>query len=308
MIVGFLVVAVAAPIAGRVAVRLGVVDEPGPLKVHDRPVPYLGGLALLAGLVGPVAVGTPALLIPLGLAALLGLVDDVVPLSPRLRLACEALVGVAAAAVVPGRGLLGAAVTIVVVIVLLNAVNLLDGLDGLASGVGAVSALGFALALQGQPRLLALALAGGLIGFLLWNRPPAHIYLGDAGSYLVGTALALLLARSFGPGQPVALASGAVLFVAVPVADTAVALVRRHRAGRPLLLGDRGHVYDQLNDRGWGPLAATGACIGAQAVLVVIGLGVNELPGPAAAAVVVALVVAVGAALLWTFTSPASWA
>ena len=93
--------------------------------------------------------------------------------------------------------------------------------------------------------------AGALVGFLLWNRPPARIYLGDAGSYLVGTALAILLALTATEHGTEAPTAGALLFVAVPVADTTVAIVRRWRAGQPLRQGDRGHVYDQLVDRGW---------------------------------------------------------
>src|SRR4029453_10608293 len=80
---------------------------------------------------------------------------------------------------------------------------------------------------------------------------PARIYLGDAGSYLVGTGLALLLALTATADEGVATTAGALLFVAVPVADTTIAIVRRRRAGRPLLEGDRGHIYDQLVDRGW---------------------------------------------------------
>ena len=308
LIAGFLVAVLATPVAARVARRLGVVDRPGPLKVHEQPVPYLGGLAVLVALVGPLALGRPTLLIPLALATLLGLADDVSTLTPRLRLACEMVVGVSAVLVLPTRGPVGAVVTVVAVLALVNAVNLLDGLDGLASGVGAMSAIGFGLALHGDVRVLGLGLAGGLLGFLVWNRPPAGIYLGDAGSYLVGTALALLVAHAFGPGQPIGLASGSALFVAVPVADTAIAIVRRQRAGRPLLQGDRGHVYDQLRDRGWSATRASGSCVGAQLLLVAIGLGINELPGPVAAAAASVVVVTIGTALIWFFTSPATWA
>lgn len=308
LIMAAVVTAALTPLAARVAVARGVVDRPGALKVHEGSVAYLGGVAVFAGLLGPVAVEGAALLVPLGLALLLGLADDVGDLPPRLRLVGEAGIGGAAALALPGSPPpVGAVATVVVVVALLNAVNLLDGLDGLASSVAALGALGFAAVLDGGERSIALAVAGALVGFLVWNRPPARIYLGDAGSYLVGTALALLLATTVAhPGDPATIA-GALLFVGVPVADTTVAVVRRWRAGRPLLQGDRGHVYDQLVDRGWPAPRATLACAAAQAALVAVGVAARVLDdGPAVAAVAVVVVV-VGVTLLRAFTAPASW-
>ena len=307
VIVAFAVACACTPLIARVAVRLGVVDHPGPLKVQREPVPYLGGIAVLLGLAIPVALSKPTLLIPLGGAALLGLLDDIGDISARIRLVAEVAIGAAAAAVLPTRGVVGALVTIAFVVVLCNAVNLLDGLDGLACGVAALSAVGFAIVLDGDTRVLALALAGALVGVLVWNRPPARIYLGDAGSYLVGTTLALLLASAFGTGESVALASGAILFVGVPVADAAVAIFRRLRAHRPLFQGDRGHVYDQLVDRGWTATAATGACIAMQAVLTAVGIGITYLAAGAAVAATATVVAVVAIGAFVTFTTPATW-
>ena len=253
LIVAAAVAALTTPIAARVAMHTGVVDRPGPLKVQTRPVPYLGGVAVFAGLAGPVAWAQPILLVPLGLALLLGLADDAADVSPRIRLLGEVVIGAASAICTPRRPLrcAGSVATVVAVVVLLNAVNLLDGLDALASSVAALGALGFSVVLDGDARTTAMALAGALVGFLVWNRPPARIYLGDAGSYLVGTGLALLLALTFVADDGIATPAGALLFVAVPVADTTIAIVRRRRARRPLFQGDRGHVYDQLVDMGW---------------------------------------------------------
>ena len=304
LIIALVVTALATPVAARVAVRAGVVDRPGPLKVQQRPVPYLGGLAVFAGLAGPVAWAQPTLLVPLGLALLLGLADDAVGVSPSLRLAGEVTIGAAAAFTLPGSlSLPGAVATALVVVALLNAVNLLDGLDGLAASVAALGSLGFAVVLDGDARVAAMALAGALVGFLAWNRPPARIYLGDAGSYLVGTGLALLLAVT-ATADDVANTAGALLFVAVPAADTTVAIVRRWRAGRPLLQGDRGHVYDQLVDRGWSHERSTLACAVAQAAFVGLGLAASVM-ADGAAVVLVALVIAiVGGGALWVFTPP----
>ena len=287
LIVAAALTAVLTPVAMRVATATGVVDRPGELKVHEHPVAYLGGVAVFAGMAVPVAFEQAALLVPLGLALALGLADDVADLAPGLRLLGELGVGVAAALALPAPlTALGWVATVVVVVGLLNAVNLLDGLDGLASSVAALGALGFAFVLDGGARVPALALAGALVGFLLWNRPPARIYLGDAGSYLVGTALALLLAATVTGHDAVAPSAGALLFVAVPVADTTVAVVRRQRAGRPLLQGDRGHVYDQLVDRGWTTGRAVLACAAAQAALVLVGLAASTMDDRLAVAVV----------------------
>lgn len=306
LIVAAVVTVLVTPLAAGLAERTGVVDRPGALKVQSQPVPYLGGLAVLAGMGAALAVTEARLLVPLALAALLGLADDVADVSPRLRVLGQVGVGVAATLALPDRpGLVAGLGLVVVVVALINAVNLLDGLDGLASSVAALGAVGFAVVLDGSSRSAALALAGALVGFLLWNRPPARIYLGDAGSYLVGTALAILFALTATEHGTEAPTAGALLFVAVPVADTTVAIVRRWRAGRPLREGDRGHVYDQLVDRGWTTGRATVACALTQGSLVAAGLGAGALTDETAVAVVVLVIAGVGAAALRTFTTPA---
>jgi UDP-GlcNAc:undecaprenyl-phosphate GlcNAc-1-phosphate transferase len=305
LIAGFVVAVVATPAAAWCATRLGIVDQPGPLKVHDRPVPYLGGVAVLAALVGPVAGVRPSLLVPLMLAAALGIADDATDLPPGLRLVVEVGIGVAAAWVVAPHDLPHVAFGVVAVVVLVNAVNLLDGLDGLSAGVAAVGALGFFVVGSGAGATLALAAVGALGGFLVWNAPPARVYLGDAGSYLIGTALAMLLV---GVSQRhAAVISGALLFVGVPVADTAVAIVRRVRAHTPILQGDRGHVYDQLVDRGWSAKRSVVACVAAQGVLTGAGIGIAVLHGGVAVGVAAAVVTAVAVAAFVTFTSPRAW-
>jgi UDP-GlcNAc:undecaprenyl-phosphate/decaprenyl-phosphate GlcNAc-1-phosphate transferase len=307
LIVAAAVAALTTPIAALLAGHIGLVDRPGPLKVQTRPVPYLGGLAVFAGLAAPIAWAQPMLLVPLALALMLGLVDDASDISPRIRLLGEVLIGVASAISLPGGVSLAASLGVVVAVVaLLNAVNLLDGLDALASSVAALGALGFSIVLEGDARTTAMALAGALLGFLVWNRPPARIYLGDAGSYLVGTGLALLLGLTFVTDDGTATSAGALLFVAVPVADTTVAVVRRRRAGRPLFQGDRGHVYDQLVDMGWSSDRSTLACAAAQAVFVALGLAASAMSDGAALALVAVVIVVVGGSALWAFTAPSA--
>ncbi len=305
LIAGFGVAVVATPLAMWLASRIGFVNEPGRLKVHARPIPYLGGVAVLLALVGPVGATRPSLLVPLVLAALLGLADDATDVPPVARIGAEVVIGLAAAWVVAPHNVGYAALAVVVVVVLVNAVNFLDGLDGLASSVAAFGALGSFVVLSGWSETLAITLVGALVGFLVWNAPPAKVHLGDSGSYLIGTALALLFLAAAPREAPEV--SAAFLFVGVPVADSAVAIVRRLRARRPLMEGDRGHVYDQLVDRGWSANRAVVACAAAQAALTAIGIVVANLAGGTAVAVAALTIAVVAAAALLGFTSPRAW-
>jgi UDP-GlcNAc:undecaprenyl-phosphate GlcNAc-1-phosphate transferase len=301
-VVAFVIAAIATPIAMRVAFAFGVLDRPGPLKVHAKPVPYLGGAALFVA-VGIVLLPThPSWLIPLALACTLGVIDDRFDVPPAIRVVAELGIGVVAGVVVPAPGGAGWLVTAVIVVGLMNAVNLIDGLDGLAGGVVTASVLALAVVDPGL-RALALPLAGALLAFLLYNRPPARIYLGDGGAYFLGAALGMLVALSLhgGPAHWFA----APLFVAVPAGDTAIAIARRLRAHRPLTMGDRSHVYDQLVDRGWARGRVAAACVAVQAVVGVVAVMVWHLdPGAAVVLSVAACAVLAGAAVRLGFTNP----
>ncbi len=227
---GAVAVALAAtPLAAVTARRLGVVDHPGELKPQASAVPYLGGAAVFVAAVVGGAVGRPLLLLPLGLALALGVADDAVQIAPWARLGGQVAIGATAAAVVPTRlpGPVGPVLVVAVAVLLMNGVNMIDGLDALAGGVTAVAAGSFAWMLRGDGRELALALAGALLGFLAYNRPPARIYLGDGGAYLLGTALAVLLASAWAPGQRAPVGVAGLIVVAVPAAEVLFAVVRR---------------------------------------------------------------------------------
>jgi UDP-GlcNAc:undecaprenyl-phosphate GlcNAc-1-phosphate transferase len=298
VIAALAVALVATPAAAAVARRTGLLDRPGPLKVQTRPVPYLGGAAVLAAATTGLAGSRPAWLVPLALALALGTLDDARGLPPPARLAGEVVVGVLAGVLVANGvaqpwAVLG---TTVAVVALINAVNLIDGLDALAAGVCLVSAIGFAVALDGDDRTVALAFAGALAGFLVYNRPPARVYLGDGGSYLLGTALAALVVSAWRPGREIALSAGVLLLVAFPVAEVVFAVVRRTRARAPLFTGDRAHVYDQLAHRGWSAGVTSLVCAGLQAALVGLGLLAVNLESSGSVVVVVVTAIALVAA------------
>jgi len=267
--IAFGVTVVVTPVVIVAARRSGVVDRPGALKPQQTPVPYLGGVAVLAGTAVGAAVGRPEVLVPLGGATVLGVADDRFDLPPLVRLLGQVAVGAAVVATCPVRlpGLAAALGLVAVTVLVINGVNLIDGLDMLAAGVVGVAAVGFALLVQGWGRQLAVALAAALVGFLCYNRPPARVYLGDGGSYLLGTTLAVLLGAAWAPGVSPARSAAALALVAVPVAEVAFAMVRRLRGRRSVLAGDRGHPYDRLVARGWPRPAASLAYIGTEAVI-----------------------------------------
>lgn len=170
------------------------------------------------------------------------------------------------AAVLP----ISALMCIVLVVATCNATNLLDGLDGLCGGVTAIIAMGFlALAVLlaqygddpavSNPLLtqdynslrvaLCLAMAGAILGFLPYNIPPASIFMGDAGSMLLGFFVAAMMAMFCRENTPRWLLA-AIMVYSLPIADTGLAVVRRIVSGKSIFVGDRSHLYDQLVDRG----------------------------------------------------------
>jgi UDP-GlcNAc:undecaprenyl-phosphate GlcNAc-1-phosphate transferase len=251
--VAVVVTLVATPLVIVVAKRTGIVDRPGALKPQADPVPYLGGVAVFAGVVVGAAAGRPTVLIPLAGALALGVADDRLDLAPWIRLVGQVVIGIAVVVACPVHlpGVAAAAIIPVVAVVVINGVNLIDGLDMLAGGVAGVGAFGFAAVLHGAGRQLALALGAALVGFLVYNRPPARVYLGDGGSYLLGAGLTVLLAEAWGPGTPLPVGVAALVLVAIPVAEVAFAAIRRLRGRSSLMAGDRGHPYDRLVSRGW---------------------------------------------------------
>jgi UDP-GlcNAc:undecaprenyl-phosphate GlcNAc-1-phosphate transferase len=269
-VVALIVTLLATPLAIVMARRTGIVDRPGALKPQTDPVPYLGGVAVFVGTAVGAVAGRPTVMVPLAAALGLGVADDRFDLPAPGRLVGQVAVGVAVVVTCPVHlpGVLAAVLLPVVTVLVINGVNLIDGLDMLAAGVTGVAAIGFAVILHGSGRQLAVALGASLLGFLAYNRPPARVYLGDGGSYLLGTALVVLLAGSWAPGRALSAGTAALVVVAVPVGEVAFAAVRRLRGRRPLLAGDRGHPYDRLVDRGWARPAASLAYIGMEAVLV----------------------------------------
>ena len=291
-LVSLIATVVAVPLLVRVSPWLGLVDRPGtdPLKIHHVPVPRSGGLAIAAGLAVGLLVGqaAPGPLVFGGLAALLlGLADDRWGLPASLRLLAEAVAAVTTSLLIVGsEGWPQVTLGTLVILVAINAANLFDGLDGLLPGTGAVTAAGLALLLSDPTRMVMWALCGCLIGFLVHNRPPARIFLGDGGAYLVGIVLGMGLLEL--ADTPSRFLGGMVAFGMIGL-DFVLTLVRRGRARHPLFTGDRSHLYDQLSDRGWSNWRTLVVVLALHSVLVGLGLALSRLSGSGALIALVSL-------------------
>jgi UDP-GlcNAc:undecaprenyl-phosphate GlcNAc-1-phosphate transferase len=234
-------------------------------KAHRRPTPYLGGVAIAVATLLPafllLRAPQPDLLVMAAAAVavcVLGLADDVRPLSPLLRLAAE--LGAASLVVSAGArfaffgNALDGAISVLFIVLLTNAFNLLDNMDGVAASVGAGTsaslAAGAALAGRGDLAALLSALSAGCAGFLFHNWTPARIFMGDAGSLFIGFVIAAATLAVLRPYPAVAAGTTSWLVGFVPLVDTAVVLVSRHRAHRPLLRGGTDHLSHRMRAMG----------------------------------------------------------
>jgi UDP-GlcNAc:undecaprenyl-phosphate GlcNAc-1-phosphate transferase len=228
-----------------------------------------------------------------------GLYDDIRGLSPVARLTAAGVAGgILVVLAKDTQTGLSPFVWVLVVIVVVNAVNLLDGLDLLAGTASAMVGVGLAVFAMTQGWFVwwaVLPLVGALLGFLVWNYPPARLYLGDNGAYVVGVALAW---GAMSAGVDGASSLVAIALLGVPVFDMAITVGRRLVAKVALFSGDRDHTYDRLHRVGWSALRIAVVFAGFQAVwslgLIAISANVGDRPALITAAVVGVLVVAAG--------------
>lgn len=290
------IVAVSTPFVRRLAMAKGVIDHPGGHKSHAVPVPYLGGLAIMAGAVlAQLAVtGLPGrtvvILIAAVLLGLVGALDDRKNLHPLPRLGAQLLAAAAAVAVgvrveITGNDIVDGVATVVWIVAMTNAVNFLDNMDGLAGSLAAVAAgSAFVLASAAGQKVVATAasaLVGACLGFLLYNRPPAKIYMGDGGSLFLGFLLAIVVNQVDPAQSPPRSWMVPALLLGIPVLDTTTVMVGRWHSGRALHLGGRDHLSHRLVALGWARTDAVLSLVGCQALLgglaILVGRGVIPL-------------------------------
>ena len=267
--VGFL-----TPVMRKVAISNKIYDNPNSAhKTHKEPVPYLGGVAIIIGVVlvsygvaiadgftGKNYLLMTSVLAPAIVLGGIGLWDDMRNLRPAPRLAIQTIAGLFTAWILISQNTVGtptestildALITSIWIIGICNSINFFDNLDGGAAGTVAVTSIAlFVLGFQGQQFLIAAlsaVTAGATIGFLLWNKSPARIYMGDAGALFLGILIATLTIR-LQPDTEVMWTSLAtpVLLLAVPILDTCVAVLSRIKRGISPLQGGHDHLSHRL--------------------------------------------------------------
>lgn len=266
----------------RLAVSIGFVDVPDDRKSHAGAIPYMGGIGLilgvLAGLVFEYPIGWKVMLIALAATVLgtIGLVDDDRTVSPVYRFAAEvAAAGIATAAGLrihaTGIAVFDVAITMLWIVGITNALNLLDNMDGLAAGLTSVASTAvFALAVAAeQPVIATIAAAtvGACCGFLVFNSPPASIFMGDSGSLFLGFLLAVTTvdvdSAVTTPGSFLI----PLMVLAVPILDTTMVTVGRLRRRRSVFIGGRDHLSHRLVADGRTRKGAVGILLAVESVV-----------------------------------------
>lgn len=286
-LVALAIVLVATPLVRSAAGRLGAVDRPdGQRRLHSRPVPKLGGVALFFSFYAAVALVLPFWDDPSGRAAevvawqifgpsllilALGIADDMWGVKPWTKVGVQLLAGLWIAANPDFRivllsnpfgasigtvGALAIPLTLAWVVLITNAFNIVDGMDGLASGVAFVAtACLFVTSLLGPDALyltlLIAPLGGVLVGFLRYNFNPATIFLGDSGSLWLGFLIAVLSIAGQNKSSTAIAVSAPMMFLALPLMETAVSMLRRFLRGQPIWQADASHIHHQLLKRGF---------------------------------------------------------
>ena len=273
-VMAYLLVGSLTPLMRRIAIATDVIDRPNSShKSHKKPVPYLGGVAIIIGVI-TVSYATSlisnfttntfwlatSVLGPALLLGLIGLWDDLKNLQPLPRFIAQSIAGVFTAGILiftdnvgnpTGSAIFDSIITVIWVVGICNSINFFDNLDGGAAGTVAISSITRAfLALNGDQYLIAAlstVTAGATLGFLVWNKSPAKIYMGDAGALFLGVLIATLTIRLH-PNSDTQLGSylTPVFLLAVPILDTTIAVLSRLRRGLSPFQGGQDHLSHRL--------------------------------------------------------------
>ena len=299
LLVAFIISLLTTPLAKKLAVKVGAIDMPGKAgtasarHLHVSPTPRMGGLAIFLGfffsvlLFAPMGPKNISMLIGATIIVALGALDDIYDIPAQHKLVVQ--FAAAAVAVAGGNqihffsrlmalngghfqlGALSIPATLLWIVLITNAVNLIDGLDGLAAGVSTISCVSLVIIAlvysNSGVAILTSALAGGCIGFLPYNRPPAKIFMGDTGSTLLGYVMAV--ASIQGLFKFYAIISFVIPFfmLGVPIFDTCFAVIRRLHNGESPFKADREHVHYRLMDMGFSQKQTVAVLYGVSAVL-----------------------------------------
>ena len=276
LIVALVVALVATPVVKNLAIKFKAVDVPKDnRRMHDHPIPRMGGLAIFLGFILSVLLVMElklrGMLLGAVIIVVLGIFDDIYSLKAMFKFVVQivaALVAVLSGNVIEALsnpnvfsanlywdlGWLSIPVTVLWIVAITNAVNLIDGLDGLACGVSTISSmtlLVISLVISDAPvAILMAALAGGCIGFLPYNMNPAKIFMGDTGSTFLGYILAVVSIQGLFKLYTIISFAVPFLMLGLPIFDTCFAFIRRIAHGQSPMHADRSHVHHRLIDMG----------------------------------------------------------
>ena len=269
-VTALVVVVLLTPAVGGMARLLGVVDRPEARRVHTRPIPRLGGLALFFAIIVPALAflhfgrETRGLLLGAAVATTVGAVDDFRGLRWWEKIGGQ----IAAAGIAAGFGIwidrftfpvigiqtlsawIGVPLTIVWIVAIMNMMNFLDGLDGLAAGVCAIAGATFsviALSLaKPNPAIISAIVFGATLGFLRHNFYPARIFMGDSGALLLGFVLAAVSVQGLLKTAATVALFFPLIVLAVPILDTGFVVARRLKYRQPVYVADREHLHHRF--------------------------------------------------------------
>lgn len=268
--ISFLVSLVLVPIVKKVSIHVGAMDIPNERKVHKKPMPNLGGLAIYLSFLicymffGNITTQMLSIVIASFVIILFGFVDDINPLKARYKLIGQIIA--ACILVFYGNiilkdfyifnyyfnlGNLAPYITIFFIVACINAINLIDGLDGLASGISSIYFATIAIVaaitnrMGGLDITLSVLMFGATLGFLIYNFPPAKIFMGDTGSQFLGLMIAIISLLGF---KNVTFNSlfVPIVILAIPIFDTLFAILRRFLKGESIGTPDKEHFHHQL--------------------------------------------------------------
>ncbi len=299
------------------AEAVGAMDVPkDERRVHNHPIPRMGGLAIFLGFVLSLLLFTETLptqivglLLGAVIIAVMGAIDDIVNLNAWIKLGAQILAagvaircgivvdaisnfGPAGGTTFFGSSWLSIAVTMFWIVACTNAVNLIDGLDGLAVGVSAISSFSMMLVSLtipvGNVPLLLACLTGSCIGCMPYNMNPAKIFMGDAGSQFLGYVLSVVSIMGLFKFHAIITFIVPVLALALPLGDTLFAFFRRILHGQSPFHADRGHIHHKLLDMGMNQKQAVAVLYGISALM---GLSAVLISGPGTGMHIVCLVI-----------------
>lgn len=271
VIVTFITSAILMPIIKNVAIHINAMDYPNKRKVHKVPMPRLGGVAIfLSFLVGYMlfangSVRMLSILIASFVIVLMGIFDDINPIKARYKLIIQIIAALITTfygnIVLNDISIFGLNITfpeplnyiisVFVIVAITNAINLIDGLDGLASGISCIYFATIAIIagilnnIGGLDVTLSLIMLGATLGFLVYNFPPASIFMGDSGSQFLGFIIAVISLLGF-KGTTITSLIVPLTILAIPIFDSALAIFRRMIKGEGIMKADKEHFHHQF--------------------------------------------------------------